>query len=140
MGDVISTPRPLPSILDLARHANAALLLAGRPRQTPKPPDDIEERNARLYERDEALRLVLLTFRPKTLSDAVAQLFAGFIMAEDLATLALPPEEHYRRAMALRRMFLGTIPVVAEAAALDLAEIGGEYIPEYAAREFPAER
>jgi hypothetical protein len=139
MGDIVPLPRPLPSIVDLARHASAALLLAGRPRQSPKSPGDIEERVARLYERDEALRLVLLTFRPKTLSDAVAQLFAGFIMAEDLAALALPPEEHYRRAIALRQIFLGTIPVVAKAASLDLAEIGGEYIPDFAAREFPAE-
>jgi uncharacterized protein YndB with AHSA1/START domain len=35
--------------------------------------------------------------------------------------------------------FLSTIPVVAAAAAFDLVEIGGEYIADYATREFPAE-
>lgn len=38
-----------------------------------------------------------------------------------------------------RRTLLSTIPVIAAAAGFDLAEIGAEYIPEFATRKFPAE-
>jgi hypothetical protein len=80
-----------------------------------------------LWDREVALRDLMLTFRAKTLSDAATQLFAGFLAAEDLMNFELPPEDRDRKATAVRRALLSAIPVVAEAAGLDLTLIGGEY-------------
>jgi hypothetical protein len=135
MGDI---PQPLPSIVDLGRLANAAGLDPDA--DSPSTQTDGEKaRGTLLYHREVALRSLLLTFRAKTLSDAAAQLYAGLIAADDLLNFELPAEDRCRNAVTIRRALLSAIPVVAEAAGLDLAEIGAEYIPEYAAREFPAE-
>jgi hypothetical protein len=131
------TPTPLPSILDLGQLANAAAT-----NNDPPPSENAADEEARgmlLWDREVALRDLLLTFRAKTLGDAVTQLYVAFIAADDLLGFELPPEDRDRKATAVRRALLSAIPVVAEAAALDLALIGGEYIPEFAAREFPME-
>jgi hypothetical protein len=73
------------------------------------------------------------------LADAVTQLYAAFIVVDNLLGFDMPPEDRDREAITIRRALLSAIPVVAEAAALDLAEIGADYIPDFAAREFPAE-
>lgn len=127
-------PSILPSILDLGRLANAASLLGD-----PLIGGDEKATESTLWERQAALRNLLLTFRAQTLADAVTQLYAGFIAAEDLLNFELPAEDRVRDATTVRRALLSAIPVVAEAASLDLAEIGAEYVPDFAAREFPAE-
>jgi hypothetical protein len=86
-----------------------------------------------------ALRNLLVTFRGQTLADAVTQLYVGFIASDDLLNFELPAEDRVRDATTVRRALLSTIPVIAAVAGFDLAEIGAEYIPDFAAREFPAE-
>lgn len=127
-------PQPLPSIIDLGRLANAAGMACD---PDPPQPDDDKGRRALLCNREVALRDLLLTFRAKTLSDAAAQLFAAFVASEDLMNFELPAEARIRDTVSVRRALLSAIPVVAKAASLDLAEIGAEYIPDFATREFP---
>jgi hypothetical protein len=132
----LAAPQPLPSILDLARQAGAA---SGRA-------DDLcdQSANARddrvtlLYDRSDALRDLLLTFPAKTLGDAAAQLYAGFRLAEEME-VDLPPEERRQCVIKIRRAFLSALPLVAEAAGLDLAEIQAQRIADLAAGEFPAD-
>jgi NAD(P)H-hydrate repair Nnr-like enzyme with NAD(P)H-hydrate epimerase domain len=84
-------------------------------------------------------RTQLVRLRAKTLADAVTQLYAAFIAVDALLGFELSAEDRNREATMIRRALLSTIPVVAEAAALDLAAIGADYIPDFAAREFPVE-
>jgi hypothetical protein len=128
--------RDLPSILDLARHANAAATNDDPP---PSENADEEAKGALIWDREAALRDLLLTFRAKTLGDATAQLYAAYIAADDLLGLELESRDRDRFATNIRRALLSAIPIVAEAAGLDLAEIGAEYIPDYTTREFPEE-
>jgi hypothetical protein len=134
MADIIPPLQPLPSILDLGRLANAASLLGD-----PLVGEDEKATESTLWDRQVALRNLLLTFRAQTLADAVTQLYVGFIAADDMLNFELPPEDRIRDATTVRRALLSAIPVIAEAARVDLADIGAEYIPEYATREFPAE-
>jgi hypothetical protein len=131
-------PRPglLPTILDLARLSNAVGMAGDI---DPAKAYAEKARGTLLCHREVALRNLLLTFRAKTLSDAVAQLYCAFIAAEDLDGIEQPNEDRIRNAVYIRRALLSAIPVVAEAAGLNLAEIGAEYIPDIAAAEFPAE-
>jgi hypothetical protein len=131
-------PQPLPSILDLGRLANAAVQ-AGDPDPDPVQADAEKERGTLLWHREVALRNLLVTFRAQTLADAVTQLYVGFIAVEDLLNFELPAEDRIREATTVRRAILSAIPVVAAAAGFDLAEIGAEYLPKFADREFPAE-
>jgi hypothetical protein len=123
---------PLPSIIDLARQAGAASLRADRLCDEGKY-DQAD------YDRVDELRELLLTFRAHTLADAAAQMFAGFQAAEEMRDFDLPAEEQSRRVTAIRRAFLSALPVVGEAAGLDLAEIGAERIVDLAASELPAD-
>lgn len=133
MGDI---PQPLPSILDLGRLAHAAGQSGGI---DPVRADDENARGTLLWHREVALRKLLVTFPAQTLADAVTQLYGGFIAVEDLLNFELPAEDRVRDATTVRRALLSAIPVIAAAAGFDLAEIGAEYIPDFAAREFPAE-
>jgi hypothetical protein len=128
-------PASLPSILDLGRLAYAAASNNDPPSENA---DNEEERGTLLWHREEALTNLLLTFRAKTLGDAVAQLSVAFTASEGLGA-EVPEEVLVRNALNIRRALLSSIPIIAKAASLDLAEIGAEYIPEYATREFPAE-
>jgi hypothetical protein len=132
-------PMPLPSIFDLARHAEAASLRADLLGKFRQQPGDDDEKLTVLHDREEALRGLLLTFRATTLSDAAASLYAGFCVADYGTCRDVQPGECARDYATLRRVFLSTLPVVAEAAGIDLALIGADYIAGYAAREFPAE-
>jgi hypothetical protein len=51
----------------------------------------------------------------------------------------LSPEERRQCVIKIRRALLSVLPLVAEAAGLDLAEIQAERIADLAANEFPAE-
>lgn len=123
----------LPSILDLGRLAHAAMVWED------DPTDEQKKKMATLCARETAFRDLLLTFRAKTLGDAVVQLYAGFIATDDLQIFDKPPADQIRDVQAVRRALIGAIPVVAEAAGLDLADIGAEYITGFADDEFPAE-
>jgi hypothetical protein len=127
--------QPLPSILGLGRLAHSASLAIDVAHEA----DDGKKRERVLFDQGAALRDLLLTFRATNLSDAVTQLYVAFIAADDLLGFELPPEDRDRNATAVRRALLSAIPAIAEAAGLDLAEIGAEYIPEFATREFPVE-
>jgi lambda repressor-like predicted transcriptional regulator len=127
------TPQPLPSILDLGRHAGTATLRG----------DDIGDQpetgwaNGLMtlhYDQAEALRDLMLTFQAQTLGDAAAQLWAAFRAAEELEA-GLPPEECVT---AIKRALISALPLVAKAAGIDLAEIGAERIADLAEHEFPA--
>jgi hypothetical protein len=130
-------PAPLPSVLDLGRLAHAAATNNDPP--SSENADDEEARGNLLWHREVALRDLLTTFRAKTLADTVTQLYVAFIVVDNLLGFDMPPEDRDRDAITIRRALLSAIPVVAEAAGLDLAEIGAEYIPGFADREFPAE-
>jgi hypothetical protein len=133
-------PVPLPSILDLARQAGAASLRADQlgDQSYPQRQDD-SDLMISLYDEAAHLRDVLLTVRARTLTDATAQMFAGFLAAEEMEDFDLPADERSRCVTAIRRALLSALPVVAEAALLDLAEIGAERIADFADREFPAD-
>lgn len=132
----LPAPQPLPSALDIARHACAA---SGRADDMcDEKPHERDDRVMLLYDRDETLRDLLLTFRARTLGDAAAQLYAGFRVAEEME-VDLPIEERRRCVIKIKRALLSVLPLVAEAAGLDLTEIQAERIADLAAGEFPTE-
>lgn len=133
-------PAAIPSITDLGRHAATFVRRVDTlPVSGGNQPTDRKAQQNVLYERDEALRSLITFYRATSLSDAATQLYAGYMAADHATNHDLTVEEHVRCADTLRRLFISTLPLVAAAAKLDLAEIGAEYIVEYAEREFPAE-
>jgi hypothetical protein len=133
------TLSPLPSIVDLGRYAHANDAAIGRLYEATSKEPDTDEHKALLFDRADALRKLLLTSRAVTLGDAATQLYVGWLVSEEMHGFDLPKGDLQRCCLALRRVFLSTLPVVAAAASLDLAQLGSDPIADYAAREFPAE-
>jgi hypothetical protein len=139
--DARKIPAPLPSITDMARHAAAYLQRADSPVETDSAEPTRTRKNHQvvLYDRDEALRELLTCYRAASLTDAITQLYAGFLIADDAANNEMAVADHVERADSLRRIFLSTLPILATSAGFDLAEIGADYIADYANHEFPGE-
>jgi hypothetical protein len=134
-----AAPPPLPSIIDLGRYAGAVTLNATRLYDHPgrEGPDDGKGRDLG-SDREKAVTDLILTYRAKTLADAAAQLFVGFRVVCDLENDDPEPSDLKGDVCALRRMVLSVLPIVATARGIDLAELGGDYIAEFADHEFPA--
>jgi hypothetical protein len=79
-----------------------------------------------------------MTMRAQTLADVAAQLFAGYIIIDELLDGDL--SECKFEVLKLRRVILSALPVVAEAAGVELAALGGEYIKKCTDHEFPSLR
>jgi hypothetical protein len=120
----INNRAKLPSIKDLGRHL-AAVDRAYFHHDTLEPTDSTEKLRVitdmdLLHERSQALRDLIATMRPKTLPDAAVLINVACVLAAGLSDV----EEE--RALTLRsrkleRIMVGVLPVVAQAAGLDIA-------------------
>jgi hypothetical protein len=133
-------PALLPSVTDLGRLAAAASASSERYDRTLDPTQAAYDgRQGLLCDRDQALRTLLTCYRAASLTDAITQLYAGYMIADESANNEMPVADYIQRADSLRRIFLSALPAVAASARFDLAEIGADYILGYADHEFPAE-
>jgi hypothetical protein len=132
-----ATAPALPSIIDLALHAGAVI------RTYEKLYDVAGMRDRRA---DQGLSLgtdqerwvgeLIMTMRARTLADVAAQLFAAFAVIDGLDG-DMPEQERQSDILKLRRVIPGSMPVVAEAAGVELAAVGGDYLAKFADNEFP---
>jgi len=136
-------PAPLPSILDFGR-TRAALLreadqIAERLDAAARHPRGIalEQALELAYDRDDALIDLIATLPATTIGDAAAQLCVAWREISYIDSFDLPKADLEAHHAKLRRMILSVLPVVAEAAGLDLAEITDDWIMDHRATEFP---
>jgi hypothetical protein len=84
-----------------------------------------------------SLQRIIASRRAQTLHDVAAQLVTAFAVADWLDSIeeGTSPETATNLRL-LRRVVLGALPVVAEAAGIDLAEFDASYMLEFADRAF----
>lgn len=141
-------PRPspvLPSVADLGRLIEAASFACEHfdAVRLALPNNDQlgrrrAERGAMLATDQEfALRDLVLTLPARSLGDAAVQVGIGIAVVEDCEGNELSEvrlAENYRQ---LRRIMASVLPVVTHAAGLTMAEVGGSYLADWCAKEFP---
>jgi len=140
LGKMVAEPScALPSITDLGRHLAALEAEIGRldsahfanerPRGVPCPKAAADDAMAFLYRRADAIRELIATMRPRTVSDVAVQLKVAALDASILWVEEHTVEEMRDLGEKLERLILAAIPVLATSADLDPIALGlGEYI------------
>ena len=72
-----------------------------------------------------------------TLADAAAQLYVAAGVVEYMEDFNLPPASVAKSVTKLRRMLRSVLPVVTEAAGLEIVALAGEHAAKRCADEFP---
>ncbi len=86
----------------------------------------------------DALRALLLTVPARTLGDAAAQLAQAFLHLQRLEDFELDEADQDRELRAVRRALASALPLVAGAAGVTVAEVGGAWLAGRLPTELPA--
>jgi hypothetical protein len=115
----------LPSVADLGRHLAAVDLVYTRhEEETHKDPgDQIRQREALdlLYDRGEALRDLIATMPARTIQDAAVLVGIAWSLAANLDACEFTKDKTVQIAKKLERIAMTVLPVIAGAAAMDVA-------------------
>lgn len=120
---------PLPSVHDLVRRIRVL-------NDTADVCEDDDHARDWMDDQDLALRNLVATMPALTLADAAAQLYVAAGVVEYMEDFNLPPASVAKAVTKLRRMLRSILPVVTEAAGLELAAFG-EHAAKRCADEFP---
>jgi hypothetical protein len=127
----------LPSIIDLALHAGSVGTTSRRLYDTASERPRRGDKGLALgCDQEHQIHKLITTMRAKTLADVAAQLFAGYIIIDQLDGDD-DLSEYRSDILQLRRVILGGLSVVAQAAGVELAALGADYLPRYIDDEFP---
>ena len=120
------TPAPLPSILDIGRHAMAAVRLGNSLGDLgDKPGSDATNSDAQMlaYRRKDALAALAMSLPAKTLGDAAAQLFFAYDVLAWLGAVQIDEGRRDRAMSRVVRAILSAAPVVACAAGIPFQDV-----------------
>jgi hypothetical protein len=131
------TAPTLPSIIDLALHAGAVIRTYQKLYDVAGMRDRYANTGLGLgTDHEHEVHELIMTIRARTVADVAAQLFAAFGVIDGLDG-DMSEQEFQSDVLKVRRVILYSLPVVAEAAGVDLAALGGDYIAKFADDEFP---
>jgi hypothetical protein len=133
-----TTAPTLPSIIDLALHAGAVTATYQRLYDVAGMRDRYADKGLGLgTDHEHKVHELIMTMRARNLADVAAQLFAAYVVVDGMEGGGMSEQEYQSDILKLRRVILGSLPVVAEAAGVELSALGGDYVAKFADNEFP---